>query len=214
MKPETEAHLKDVERTVGEVSRVLSLHTHPDDAKTVMVIGFLFTMIELHKAMLLLIRNDKVGSALALARSIVEGMYRGLWINACASAEQIKNFDADDKFPVNMPDMAKAIDEAYRAGHFFVGLKDRGWAPLCSYSHSGMLQLGRRFTGSKVVPNYSDGEIYEATTTVTTCIVLLAGKFLAYQNHAAECIAVEALAYSYGPMKGQKPDENVKALST
>jgi hypothetical protein len=151
--------------------------------------------------MKLLIRNGRVGSAFALARSIVEGMYRGMWINACASEQQIERFDADDKFPVNMPDMAKAIDEAYRAGNYFVNLKERGWAALCSYSHSGMLQLGRRFTGSKVVPNYRDEEIYEVTTTVTTCILLLAGKFMAYQNYAAECTAMEALVGSYGPMK-------------
>jgi hypothetical protein len=207
MKPETEAHLNDVENTVGEASHVLALHRYPDDTKTVMVMGFLSTMIEHHKAMLLLIRNDKVGSAFALARSIVEGMYRGMWINACANAEQIESFDADDKFPVSMPVMAKAIDEAHRAGNYFVNLKERGWAALCSYSHSGMLQLGRRFTGSKVVPNYRDEEIYEATTTVTTCILLLASTFLDYQNRAAESASVKALFNSYGPAKG-KPDEN------
>jgi hypothetical protein len=68
-----------------------------------------------------------------------------------------------------------------------------------------MLQLGRRFTGSKVMPNYRDGEIYEATMTVTTCILLLAGKFLEYQNHADECTAVEALAERYRPAPQAPP---------
>jgi hypothetical protein len=104
-----------------------------------------------------------------------------------------------------MPDMAKAIDEAYRAYGFFEDLRKRGWAALCSYTHSGMLQLGRRFREHKVQPNYDDREIYEATTTVTTCILLLAGKFLAYQNHAAECTAVEALVGIYGPAALVKP---------
>jgi hypothetical protein len=203
MKPETESHIKDVEKTIGEVSRILALHTYPDDTKTVMVMGFLSTMIEHHKAMLLLIRNGRVGSAFALARSIVEGMYRGMWINACASAEQIESFDADDKFPVNMPDMATAIDEAYRAGNYFVNLKERGWAALCSYSHSGMLQLGRRFTGSKVIPNYRDVEVYEVTTTVTTCILLLAATFLKCQNHDDDSDSIDALGHSYGPAKGK-----------
>jgi uncharacterized protein DUF6988 len=188
---------------VGEVSRILALHRYPDDTKTVIVMGFLSIMIEHHKAMLLLIRNGRVGSAFALARSIVDGMYRGMWINACASAEQIESFDADDKFPVNMTDMAKAIDEAYRAGDYFVNLKDRGWAALCSYSHSGMLQLGRRFTGSKVIPNYRDEEVYEVTTTVTTCILLLAATFLEYQNRADESALVKALIDSYGLAKGK-----------
>lgn len=205
MKPQTEDHLKKVEGAVAEANHILAGHDYPDNSRTVIAIGFLATMIEHHRAMLLLIRNGRVGSAFALARSIVESMYRGMWINACATDQQIQAFEADDKFPVNMPDMAKAIDEAYRAHGFFEGLRKRGWTALCSYAHSGMLQLGRRFREHKVQPNYDDREIYEATTTVTTCILLLAGKFLAYQNHAKECGAVEALVSVYGPAALVKP---------
>ncbi len=205
MKPETEEHLKKVEGAVAEANHILAQHDYPDNSRTVIVVGLLATMIEHHRAMLLLIRTGRVGSAFALARSIVESMYRGMWINACATDQQIQAFEADDKFPVNMPDMAKAIDEAYRAHGFCEDLRKRGWAALCSYTHSGMLQLGRRFREHKVQPNYDDREIYEATTTVTTCILLLAGKFLAYQNHVAECTAVEALVGIYGPAALVKP---------
>jgi len=205
MKTETEEHLKKVEGAVAQANHILAQHDYPDNSRTVIVIGLLATMIEHHRAMLLLIRNARVGSAFTLARSIVESMYRGMWINGCATDQQIQAFEADDKFPVNMPDMAKAIDEAYRAHGFFENLRERGWAALCSYTHSGMLQLGRRFREHKVQPNYDDREIYEATTTVTTCILLLAGKFLAYQNHVAECRAVEALVGIYGPAALVKP---------
>jgi uncharacterized protein DUF6988 len=205
MKPETEEHLKKVEGAVAEANHILAQHDYPDNSRTVIVIGLLATMIEHHRAMLLLIRNRRVGSAFALARSIVESMYRGMWINACATDQQIQAFEADDKFPVNMPDMAKAIDETYRSHGFFEDLRKRGWAALCSYTHSGMLQLGRRFREHKVQPNYDDREIYESTTTVTTCILLLAGKFLAYQHHAAECEAVEGLVVAYAPASLVKP---------
>ena len=205
MRPETEEHLQKVESAAAQANHILAQHDYPDNSRTVIVIGLLATMIEHHRAMLLLIRNGRVGSAFALARSIVESMYRGMWINACATDQEIQAFEADDKFPVNMLDMAKAIDEAYRAHGFFEDLRKRGWAALCSYTHSGMLQLGRRFREHKVQPNYDDREIYEATTTVTTCILLLAGKFLAYQNHAAECTAVEALVGVYGPAALVKP---------
>jgi hypothetical protein len=205
MKPETVEHLKKVEKAIADANHILAKHTYPDDSRTVMVIGLLSTMIEHHRSMLLLIGNGLVGSSFSLARSIVESMYRGLWISACATQQQIQSFDTDDKFPVSMPDMTKAIDAAYNAHGFFENLKNRGWAPLCSYAHSGMLQLGRRFTGNKVVPNYDESEIYEATTTVTTCILILAGKFLAHQNHAAESKAVDALAEVYGPVSAAKP---------
>lgn len=211
MKSETEEHLKKVEGAIAEANHILAQHDYPDQSRTVIVIGLLATMIEHHRAMLLLSRNGRIGSAFALARSIVESMYRGMWINVCASDAQIQAFEADDKFPVNMPDMAKAIDEAYRAHGFFEDLRNRGWAALCSYTHSGMLQLGRRFREHRVQPNYADAEIYEATTTVTTCILILAGKFLAVHNHGDESKAVEALVGHYGAAAQTKPAEERSA---
>ena len=35
-------------------------------------------MIEHHEAILILIRQEKIGSAFAMARFVVEGVYRGL----------------------------------------------------------------------------------------------------------------------------------------
>jgi hypothetical protein len=174
MKPETEAHLKQIERVISDANHILAQNDYPDNSRTVVVIGFLATMIEHHRSMLLLIRNGRVGSAFALARCIVESMNRGMWINVCANDAQIQSFETDDRFPVNMPDMARAIDEAYRANEFFENLRTRAWAALCSYAHSGMLQLGRRFREQRVEPNYKDEEIYEVTTTVTTCVLILA----------------------------------------
>ena len=82
-----------------------------------------------------------------------------------------------------MTQMATAIDTKYQAEGFFEDLRKRAWPALNSYTHTGILQLGRRFVGQNVQPNYSDGEILAVTTTVTTCPLLLAGKFLAVQNH-------------------------------
>jgi len=197
MESKTAEHLDKVEAVVRKAKQVLAKHGYPDDLRTVIVIGFIDQMVEHHEAMLLLIRNGKVGSAFVLARSIVESMYRGLWVNFCATDAQIRRFEQDDELPVNMTEMAVAIDSSYRAQGFFKNLKDRSWASLCSYTHTGILQLGRRFTGHNVQPAYSDGEISEAITSATTCLLLLVGKFLAVQNHADECREVEGLVGTY-----------------
>jgi hypothetical protein len=63
----------------------------------------------------------------------------------------------------------------------------------------GMLQLGRRFTGHDLKPAYTEEEIFEVTTTATTCILLLVGGFLAVQNHPDESTAIERLIKTYGP---------------
>ena len=164
--------------------------------------GTIAQVVENHESMLVLIRNDKIGSAFALVRSVVEGVYRGLWINFCATDAQIQDFEQHDRLPVNMTGMALEIDAKYQAQGLFEHLRSNSWAALCSYAHTGILQLGRRFTGATAKPAYTDEETIQATTIATTCALLLAGKFLAVQNHGADCLEVEALVGTYGPASG------------
>ena len=198
MSPEITEHLSQIETAVREVKRLLAIHGYPDDLRTVLVIGFIAQMIEHHEATLLLIHQGKAGSAFALARSLVEGMYRALWINLAATDAEVARFERRDDVGLTMAELARLIDTAYEAEEFFTNLRARSWDALNSYTHTGVLQLGRRFREHNVEPAYSDGEIFEVTTYVTTCVVLLAGKFLAVQNRPNEGAAVEGLLETYG----------------
>jgi hypothetical protein len=161
--------------------------------------------------MLLLIRNAKYGSAYTLARSIFESMFRGLWFSLCATDAQLEYFEANDELPLdasgkrmNMSSMATAIDVATGRDpndlqwFSFTDLKNRGWKYLCSYTHSGLLQLDRRFWSPNGESGYSEEELVEITTTSTTCTLLLVGRFLASQNRVKESKAAEALIQTYG----------------
>ena len=199
MSERTVGHFARVEEAIAKAKGILARHGYPDDLRTVMVVGFISQMIEHHAAMLLLCRNGLLGSAFALGRSIVESMYRGMWINFCATDAQLAEFNRDDRFPVKMPQMAREIDVKYRADGFFEDLLNRSWAALCSYTHTGLLQLGRRFTQHKVESAYTDQEVVEITTTATTCILLLTGKFMAVQGHDDDCREAEGVIGTYGP---------------
>lgn len=199
MTPEATQHLDTVAGTMVKAKAILARHAYPDDLRSVIVVGTLAQIIEHHEGMLVLIRNDKIGSAFSLVRSIVEGVYRGLWVNVCATEPQLQVFQKEDRLPLNITDMAQAIDAQYQAQGFFEDLRARSWAAMCSYTHTGMLQLGRRFTGAIAKPAYTESEIIQATTTATTCILLLVGKFLAVQKHVADCKEAEALTGTYGP---------------
>jgi len=205
MRPEMTEHLIKVEGAIQAVKPLLARHPYPADLRTRLVIGFITQMVEHQEGMLLLIKNDTRGSACVLARSIFESMYRGLWINSCASDEQIREFARDDRLPITMPRMASAIDEQYQADGQFEDLLNRCWPALCSYTHTGLLQLSRRYTGQNVQASYTDVEMEEATTTVTTCILLLVRRFFADHNHAAEYLETEALLRSYGLAAHQNP---------
>src|SRR5439155_2971804 len=109
MNPEVEKHLQQVEQAINKAKELLSRQKYPDDLRTLIVAGFIDQMIEHHEAMLVLIRAGKVGSAFALARSIFESMYRGMWINFVATDQEIEQFEKNDKIPLTLGKLADAI---------------------------------------------------------------------------------------------------------
>jgi hypothetical protein len=62
------------------------------------------------EAFRLLVMHEMVGSAFALGRPILEGMYRGLWLNVCATGEELKRFNEKDEIRLTLAEMAEAID--------------------------------------------------------------------------------------------------------
>lgn len=190
-------YLAKVEGIVREVKARLGGYKYPDDPRTVVLVGTITQTIEHHEAILLLIRNDKIGSAFALARSVFEAVYRGLWLNFSATEQQVNEFVEKDKLPLNLTEMAAAIDATYHAEGFFEEFRRKTWSALCSYAHTGMLQLGRRFTGAVAKPDYHDHEIAGVAEGITTCVILLAGRFLAAQSHVEDGKKLDALIGTY-----------------
>ena len=154
-------------------------------------------MIEHHRSILQLLNSGGVDSSYALARDVVKGMRYGLWMNSRATEEQIRQIEAEDEFPLSIPEINKEIEVAYSADPFFESLKNR-WGPqLYKYTRSDVVKLGRWNIDSNIGLHSDDEAIQEVTTIATLCIVLLAAKFLARQKHAGDCARIEALAKSY-----------------
>lgn len=182
-----EAELKLAEEVVDGVKRVLSKHKFSDDEWSTTVIAFIAQGIEPHAAILLLLRSRLLGSGFALVRSLVEILVRGVWMTACATDAQVKKFREQDNLDLTFGEMSDAIDKACGID-FFHDFKTRSWDALNSYTHTGILQLGRRFTGDNLEPSYKDGEQIEVIRTSTISIVLLVRPFLMRhgQKEAAE----------------------------
>ena len=198
MKWELAQHLAKVQDTVAGVDRLVSSHKYPSDRRTVMVMGLLSTTIEHHRGMLQLIKSGgNFGSSCALARDIVRRMRYGLWMNSCATEEQISRIEESDEFPFSTSEVIKEIEAAYSTDPFFENLKSRWGTTLYKYSRSDFVQLGRWMIDSSSGLHSDDSEIRDMTTIATLCIVLLAAQFLAGQKHSADREHVEALAGDY-----------------
>jgi len=104
MKLELAKHLDKVRDAVSEVDRIVSSHRYASDRRTVMVMGLLSTIIQHHRSMLQLIKSaGTAGSSWALARDVVKGTRYGLWINSCATEEQILRIEQEDELPLSIP---------------------------------------------------------------------------------------------------------------
>jgi len=197
MKWELASHLDKIRDTVTEVGRIVSSHRYPDDRRTVFVTGLLATMTQHHQSALELLKSGAVRSSYALTQILVRDMRYGLWINSCATEEQILRLERGEVVLTLTPEMTKEVEAAYSADPFFVGLKNR-WGPqLTKYSLSGVFQLGRWGIDASSGLHQTDEEIRDVTTIATLCIVLLAAKFLASQKQSADCKRIEALAANY-----------------
>lgn len=192
-------HLIRCEKAMQSAKPILGKFGFPDDYRTVTVIGFISVLIEHQESVLLLVMQEKPGSASTLVRPIVEGAYRALWINLPATDQEVKKFNEKDKIDLEFGEIAAALDKAYNMGDFFYDFKTRTWKHLNSYTHGGMQQIGRRFVQHEVANNYSEEEIYEMTTTVTTIVLLTISFFLKRHGHSEAGDEIQALLNTYGP---------------
>lgn len=185
--------LKLAEGVANDIKTVITPLAYPDDEWSTTVAAFIDLAFEHQAAIILLIRSKMFGSAFALLRSVVEIVVRGVWIAACATPAQITKFRDKDEIDLTFGAMAKAID-AICGIAYFDDLKTKSWEALNSYAHSGMLQLGRRYTGYKLIPSYKDEEKIEVIRTVTTMLLLIVRPFLAKHGHNNEAVKIDDIS--------------------
>ena len=149
---------------------------YADDRRTMLLVGYTDLTFEHHQAIRQLVRAKLYGSAFALVRVLYDAFFRAHWMLKCASDEQVEEIATSDdfKFPKIRP-MVQAIDEAYQVDTYFSDLIGDGTlAAMHSYTHSGLRQLTRRFTGHSVEPNYGEKEVLEVLNSTTIAICLMA----------------------------------------
>ena len=159
----------------------LKRHTYTTDTRTVLVVGGVDMALELHEAVWQLHERKLKGAALAMIRLVFDAMFRALWLRAVATDEQVEQAATDDLEWRGIPvraDIKRVYfgtpDDPARAERLDGLFKSLGkvWKILCSYTHSGALQLTRRFTFDEVKPNYTDHELAQAFSDATEILLL------------------------------------------
>jgi len=136
------------------------------------------------------------GSALALLRSIFEGLVRGLWLLHCATPTQATNFIEKDalKFSIeNLTQRVEATHIGFSGGNLSQTVKG-AWDSMCSYAHTGMRQVERRVAKGEIRSNYTQAELIEVLKTVRIFAIFAAFEIAVLSNrHAVVSQLIEEL---------------------
>jgi hypothetical protein len=170
----------------ARLRELLLRHKYAGNTKNLVLAAYVDIALEHHKAIWQLHKSGLNGSALAMVRLVWDPYLRALWINKVATEQHIEQASRDEfQFPP-MRQMREDIKQAYgdvsdpeqmeKLDEFLQRVKE-AWEAMCSYTHSGGLQIGRRFTFDEVKPKYSEGEIAEALNVVTVALMLLLQMF-------------------------------------
>jgi hypothetical protein len=149
-----------------------------------LLIGYWALIFDFHKGVLLLLENNFNGAAFALVRPVVEALVRA-HVVLMGTERDIAAIRADE-YRTKFGTVGSEIDKAFGLDGFFQRFLDGATKALHSYTHSGALQLGRRFNGYDLMQNYSDEEIVEVIRTTTSAIFMVTSLVTKHFNFEEE----------------------------
>src|SRR6516165_6410831 len=158
----------DRARKFGEqVEQIVISNHYTDGERDTVLLAYWELVSEFHRGIHTLIQNEFYGSAFALVRPVVESVVRA-YIAIMGSEEDVKRL-REDTYKLNFKEIGPKIDAAFGLDHFMESfLNEKTRSALHSYTHAGLQQLGRRFRGGQVRPNYSDEELVEVIHSTTS----------------------------------------------
>lgn len=165
-----------------EISKALSDVRVNDVLKEKILAGYLSLAMQHHNSIIVLVENDILSSAAALARPLLEACYRGHWFALVADDSIIDQFNEGVDIFRSKPTylLAKEIDE-YLETHneeidkgVFHAIYQNNSPILHGMTHGGMEQIGRQFSedGTKIKPTFSDAELIELIQSSDTHLAM------------------------------------------
>src|SRR5690606_36177865 len=143
---------------------------------------------EHHHAIVLLIQHHLYASAFALLRVQFEAYVRGTWLLLCATEGEIGAF-LNGKEPPKVDALLRELEETPGyAEKMLSGLKQKYWASMCGYTHTGGIHVKRWNTEEAAEPNYAIQEVQEVLffAAVIGCLSMCGFAHMADDDALAE----------------------------
>jgi hypothetical protein len=163
----------DAARKFGEqLDATVTSKNYPTGDRNMLLLAYWELVSDFHRGIHALIKSEFFASAFALVRPVVESLVRA-HVALKGSEAELQRLQTDD-YRVNLEKIGPWIDAEFGLeGLMERFLHKRTREALHSYTHAGLLQIGRRFDSGYVKPKYSDGEIVEVIRVATSAIFML-----------------------------------------
>lgn len=143
----------------------------PTGERNTPLMAYWSLVFEFHRAIMCLLSHKFYGAAFALVRPMIEATVRA-HVVIMGSPEDLKKLH-EDEYRTNLATVGREIDKAFATNNAFESFLTEAREALHSYTHAGALQLGRRFSGTDLVANYSEGEIQEVIRVSTSAVFIV-----------------------------------------
>jgi hypothetical protein len=157
-----------------------------------LIAGYWALMVDLHRSVLLLVKPDinLCGGGFALARPMIEALLR-IHLVAGGTEEQVELIRTD-KFRTDFKGVAEEIDQLFALDFFAKTFDKRVRDALHSFTHSGAMQVARRFDGNNISPAYRDEEKWDAIRMTTLAFAM------------GTVVITGALGFDYGRVRANE----------
>lgn len=160
----------------------------PTGDRNILLLGYWSLVFDHFRGVLSLLSNKFCGSAFALVRPIVEATVRAHVVVIGSEDDLLKL--RNDEYRTNFGAVGKEMDAAFGTGEFFQHFLNGARVALHSYTHAGLLQIGKRFSGTDLMPNYSEAatiEVIRTTTSAAFLVTNLVTKHFGFEDEWKKC---------------------------
>jgi hypothetical protein len=156
------------------------------DERKALLVAHWTLMIDYHMSVTSLLQQNLCGGAFSLMRPLTEAWLRAhLVVSAKNSVvESIKK----DTYQTDFKSVPKQIDKAFGLEFFGKNLSPGVISALHSFTHSGGMQIARRFNGQTIEPTFSDEERWRLvyiSLLALAMTTILATKTLGFDEESA-----------------------------
>ena len=157
-------NIHQAERWIEESDRLIDGASFTSSNRTRASIGLMHLSLEHSRGLICAVSRGIFGAAFALFRCQFEALVRGVWLQWCATDEEVDSF-LEGTEPPRINELLKAIEgiPGFESGAL-TRAKDALWKSMNDYTHGGAIQVKARNTATDIVVNY-DVEHVEALLT-------------------------------------------------